>query len=280
MASNIAGLGPAANQSILRAMNRNNQELGDTLEKIASGHRIIHASDDAAGLAIANQLDAQIRSLSQAERNSQNAIGVTQVAEGGLNTIGDLLMRVRELSVQGSDDEIDNNERDLINTEKDQLIAEIDRTAKTSQYLGHSLLSGDKDLHFNVGIHQGADNVLVYPGSQADLTASGLGVSSVSLDSPDSAVDAVEKADQAFDKVNHLRAQLGGLQTRLLANMDNLDVYRGALAGVKSGIQDADLAQESTKLVSEQIQRVASIAVLSQANALSTQVLRLIEPLV
>src|SRR5581483_8779524 len=157
-------------------------EQNHELEKLSSGERIVRAADDAAGLAISEKFKAEIRSNRQAQRNTQDAISLVQVAEGGLNEVGNMLIRMRELSIQAASDTIGDTERSFVDKEIQSLKAEVQRISETTKFNGTELLSGQgPDLEFQVGTgsHPEKDR-LTYISSAANSSVSSLGIDSIS----------------------------------------------------------------------------------------------------
>jgi flagellin len=250
-----------------------------TIQKLATGSRIVTAADDPAGLAISDNMNATVRSLGQAMRNSQDAVSLIQVFEGGTNEISNMLVRVRELSMQSASDTVGDRERSMLNQEVQELKSEITRIARTTSYLDRELLAGEEvRLEFQVGTgnDEEKDRIVFDPGS-SDLTASGLGVEDVDVSDRADAQDGLEALDSAIVQVNELRARVGSTQNRLQVTYNAQGIYRENLTAAKSRIKDADVAEETTNLTRDSILRQAGVAVLSQANMapqLALQLLR------
>src|SRR5690606_18339270 len=174
--------------------------LDKSLEKLSSGYRINRAGDDAAGLAISENLRAQIRGLKQAERNAQDGVSLIQVAEGGLNEISSILIRLRELGVQAASDTIGPVERQFLNVEYDQLISEVDRIADGTEFNGTNLLSGTGSImDFQVGIRNNPEiDRISFDSSKADANSAALGVNLTSVADKASAQNALSAIDQAI----------------------------------------------------------------------------------
>jgi flagellin len=260
-------------------LNRTNRSLNGTFEKISSGLRINSAADDGAGLAVAENLDAEARSLGQAHRNTNDGISVIQTAEGATNEVGDILKRMRELAVQSSSETLANNERVYIQDEFSQLTKEVDRIAAVTEFNGIALGNGSKsNLDVQVGIHNtGNDRIGVALG---DLRATSLGVDNsatgVQLDTVTKARAALTQIDTALDTVNGYRSDYGAVQNRLESALNNLEVYKENVVGAQSRIRDADFASESAEMQKFQIMQQAGTAILSQANGINQGALRLL----
>jgi flagellin len=251
-----------------RNLNNTENRLSDTVQKLASGSRIVRAKDDPAGLAISDGMNATIRSLGQAMRNAQDGISLIQVFEGGTTEISNMLVRLRELSIQSASDTVGDSERSLINNEMQELKQEVSRIAKTTNFAGKNLLAGQKiHLDFQIGTNNDPekDRIVFDPGA-SDLTAEGLGVDGLDISTKDGAQEGLETIDAALTTVNQLRARIGASQNRLQTTINSQSVAIENLSAAKSRIKDADVAQETTNLARENILRQAGVAVLTQAN--------------
>lgn len=248
-----------------------------SIARLASGQRIVNASDDAAGLSISNNLHAEIRSLKQAQRNANDGVSFVQTAEGGLNEVSNILIRLRELGVQAASDTIGDEERGFLNKEFQSLKSEVDRISKVTNYNGRALLSGAGDeLSFQVGSRSGENNVIRYDVSRADTSSSRLGISSAGVATRDDATDSLSEIDQAIARVNEYRAELGAMQNRLHSASNNLAISVESLSEARSRISDTDIATEASELAKSAILQNAGIAVLSQANNIQGNALKLL----
>jgi flagellin len=224
-------------------------------------------------------MNATIRSLSQAMRNSQDAISLIQVFEGGTTEVSNMLIRIRELSIQASSDTVGERERAMLNLEVQELKNEITRVAKTTTYMGRELLAGEEvKLEFQVGVNNdpGKDRITFDPGN-TDLTSAGLEVSSIDISERENAQNGLEALDTAIIRVNELRAKIGSAQNRLQTTLNSQGIYAENMSNAKSRIRDADMAAETTNLTRETILRQAGVAVLQAANEnpkLALQLLR------
>jgi flagellin len=260
-------------------LNRTNRGLTSTFGRISSGMRINSASDDGAGLAVAENLNAEARSLGQAQRNTHDGVSVVQTAEGAANEVGDILKRMRELAVQSSSETLHNTERAYIQDEFEQLTTEVDRIAAITEFNGIALGNDqNSSLDVQVGIHNSNDDRITV--NLGDLRASTLGVDNsgtgVQLDTVTGARTALTKIDQALDTVNSYRSDYGSVQNRLESALNNLDVYKENVQGAESRIRDADYAYETAEMQKFQIMQQAGTAILSQANGINQGALRLI----
>lgn len=255
-----------------------NEKQANTLNKLSSGARITKAGDDAAGLAISEKLKGSIRSMQQANRNANDGISLIQTAEGGINEISNILIRLRELSVQSASDTIGDTERSFSDKEFQQLKSEIDRISQVTQYNGTNLLNGvGQTLEFQVGINNSPENDrLQYSVSSTDVTLGKLGLSATGVMTKASAQENLAAIDKAVMAVNENRAGLGALQNRLASTVNNLGIATENLSAANSRIRDADVASESSELVKQSILSQAGTAVLSQANTSQNAALKLI----
>ena len=246
------------------------------LGALSSGSRITSASDDAAGLAISENLKGQIVGVRQARSNANNAISLIQVSEGGLNEINNVLIRIRELGVQAASDTVSDTERSFINQEASQLTQEADRIAKTTRFGNRKLLDGSgEQLEFHVGAFSGADNVIKYK-IKADATGDALGYGGVSLSSKSDARDTLNTVDKALEKLGAMRADFGAVQSRLNTTVSNLDNSNENLSAANSRLRDADIAHESAELAQAQVLQSAAVGVLAQANQMPMQAAKLL----
>jgi flagellin len=249
-----------------------------SLEKISSGTRIAKAADDSAGLAISAKMSADIRSLRQDNRNANDGISMVQVAEGGMNEIGNILTRFRELSIQAASDTIGDKERGFINKEMVQLRGEIDRIAATTEFNGRKLLVGEGDkLEIQVGLNNSPEkDRFVYDTQKLNVGAKALGVHDVNTESKEDAQENLAKIDGAIKMLSENRSEVGALQNRLSSSVSNLQIYEENLSAAKSRIYDVDVASESSELTKTNILAQAGTAVLSQANTNSMGALKLL----
>jgi flagellin len=261
-----------------RSLSKVRSEQGSSLEKLASGLRINRASDDAAGLAISEKLKANIRGTLQAKRNAQDGISMIQTAEGGLEETTNILIRLRELSVQAASDTLGEKERKFADLEFQQLSSEIDRIAGSTVFNGRKLLMGEGDqLDFQVGVLNDEFNDRIsYNPADSVATTSELGVNGLNISEKSDAQTNLEKFDVAIDAINANRANLGALQNRLTSTVSNLDISVENASAANSRIRDTDIAETSAKLASSNIMSAAGTSVLSQANSASAAALKLI----
>jgi len=252
--------------------------LDKSLEKLSSGYRINRAGDDAAGLAISENLRAQIRGLKQASRNAQDGVSLVQVAEGGLNEISSIMIRLRELAVQAASDTIGPVERQFLNVEYDQLISEVDRIADGTEFNGTQLLSGTGSiLDFQVGTRNDPNiDRLSFDASKADANSAALGVNLTSVADKASAQNSLAAIDAAIVSVSAMRADFGAIQNRLQSTIGNLAVSVENLSAANSRIRDVDIAEETAEMTKNNVLLQAGTSVLAQANQTSNSALQLL----
>jgi flagellin len=265
------GLRINTNTSSLNAQrNLRTSKLGldKSLERLSSGYRINRAGDDAAGLAISENLRAQIRGLKQAQRNAQDGVSLIQVAEGSLNEISSIMIRLRELGVQAASDTIGPVERQFLNVEYDQLISEIDRIADGTEFNGTLLLSGTGSiLDFQVGTRNDPNiDRISFDASKADSNSAALGVNLTSVADKASAQNSLSAIDSAIVSVSAMRADFGAIQNRLQSTINNTAVSLENMAAANSRIRDVDVAEESAEMTMNNVLLNAGTSVLAQAN--------------
>jgi len=262
--------------SAQRVMDIQQRRLEHSTQALASGSRIVHAGDDAAGLAISESLRGQIRGTAMARQNAFNATSSIQVSEGGLNEVSNILVRLRELGIQAASDNIGDQERMFIQNEARNLIEESDRIAKTTQFGTKKLLDGSGgEQVFHVGAFGGEENTIKYSLS-TDATASTIGIDGIEMSDKDSARDALATVDQALEQVGVMRANFGAIQSRLASTVNNLDVQYENLSAANSRIRDVDVAKESSEIASASVLQSAAIGVLAQANQYPQMALKLV----
>jgi flagellin len=246
------------------------------LAALSSGSRIVNAADDAAGLAISENIKGQTRGIGMARQNAFNAISLVQVSEGGLNEVNNILIRLRELGVQAASDNIGDTERKFLNTEAQQLLEESDRIARTVRFGDKALLDGSGDeLQFHVGAFAGEENIIRYK-ITADATNKALGTAGLSLDDKEGARATLQQVDDALVVLGKMRADFGAVQSRLSTTVSNLDIQFENLSAANSRLRDADVARESAELASSTVLQQAAISVMAQANQQPMQAIRLL----
>lgn len=268
-----------ASMNSISRLNMTNQHLQRTLGRIASGMRINAARDDAAGLAMAENLDAAKRSLMVAMRNANDGIGFIQTAETAAEEVANIVKRMRELAVQSASETLQDSERSYIQDEFVALAAEVDRIANATNFNGVSIADGStSNLDVQIGIYNVAANDRIGI-SLADLRATQVGVDTgtVDLSTATLAQSSLDLLDNALDYVNGARSSLGAVQNRIESAMRQLDTYTQSIAAAESQIRDADYAVESAEMTKFQVMQQAGVAVLAQAKNINAQAAQLLQ---
>jgi flagellin len=262
-----------------RNLTSSSHGMDQSLARLSSGYRINQAADDAAGLAISENLRAQIRGLSQANRNSNDGISLVQVAEGGLNEVSNMLIRLRELGVQAASDTIGDTERKFLDVEYQQLKSEMQRIAEVTTFNGYDLLNGTGGLmDIQVGVHNDPfKDRISFNTSAANATIDALGVIAESVATKVQAQQSLDVVDNAMVSVNAMRANFGAMQNRLQSTVNNLMIAHENLSAANSRIRDTDVAAESAELTRNTILKQAGISVLGQANQTQQLALKLLQ---
>ncbi len=261
-----------------RSLVTSQRAIGKSMNQLASGSRINISADDAAGLAISEGLKAQIRSARQANRNANDGVSMIQTAEGGLNEISNIVVRLRELGIQAASDTVGDVERGFLNKEVVQLKAEVDRIASVTTWGTTKLLDGSSPkFDFQIGIFGEADvNQISFDAAENSATLSSLGIESIDYTSKEGAQEALGQLDKSQENINGMRSNLGALQNRLVSTSDNLGVTEENLSAANSRIRDTDVAMASSEMTRNNILLQASTSTLAQANQTSALALKLI----
>lgn len=251
-----------------RALAGSQREIQKSFAQLSSGSRITKSADDAAGLSISENMKSHIRGYMQAQRNSNDGVSMVQVAEGGLNEISNIMTRLRELGVQAASDTIGDTERGFVNKEVQQLKTEADRIAKTTRFGKTQLLDGTGgEFSFQIDLNNDDfKDRIKFNASEADASASNLGIDGLDFSDKENARNALETLDVAQVQVNGYRANLGALQNRLNSTSDNLGVAMENLSAANSRIRDTDIASSSAELTKNNILMSATTSVIAQAN--------------
>jgi flagellin len=254
----------------------NNNNVASSVEKLSSGYRINRAGDDAAGLAISEKMRAQIRGLNMASKNSQDAISLIQTAEGALQETHNILQRMRELAVQAASDTNDGDngvDREALDAEFQELLAEIDNIAEQTAFNTKKLLDGTlSGAVIQTGANEGEELEI----SIANMSTSGLEIENLALSTRAGAASAITVVNDAINTVSTERSKLGAYQNRLQHKIANLDTSAENLTAAESRIRDIDMAKEMTNFTKNSILTQAATAMLAQANALPQGVLQLL----
>jgi flagellin len=267
-----------ASLSAQRALGTTKMNLDNNLRKLSSGERITRAGDDAAGLAISEKLKANIRGLRQAKRNSDDGISLIQTAEGAINEISNIIIRLRELSIQAASDTVGDTERGFSNIEFQNLLQEVQRISDSSEFNGRKLLNGQGgSVEIQVGIHNDPINDRIrYDAELTDTTLASLGLAAESIGSKEGAQMSLSKLDDALLRVNGTRANLGALQNRLQSVSTSIAIADENLSAANSRIRDVDVASETADMTKNNILAQAGVSVLSQANQTPNFALKLL----
>jgi flagellin len=262
----------------LRNLGVNREALANSLTKLSSGSRINKAGDDAAGLAISEKMKSQIRSMKQATRNANDGISLIQVAEGAMNEVGNILTRMRELSIQTASDTIGDVERGFVDKEIQHLKQEIDRIGHSTEFNGHQLLDGTMPpLEIQVGINNSPIlDRLVVDTRTLSTNLEALGLQHVENASKESSQLNLKSIDDAITQLNGNRSTLGALQNRLASTINNLQIYTENLATANSRIRDTDMAEEASELTRNNILTQSNVSALAQANSTPQLALKLL----
>lgn len=238
------------------------------MARLSSGYRINQAADDAAGLAISENLKAQIRGLRQASRNAQDGISLVQIAEGSLNEVSNMLIRLRELAIQSASDTIGDTERKFVDVEYQQLKSEIERITENTSYNGFELLNGTGGvIDIQVGVHNDPfEDRISFNASAANSSLDALGLAAESVGNKIAAQKSINVVDNALISVNAIRANFGALQNRLVSTTNNLSISEENFSAANSRVRDTDIAAESSELMRNTILQQAAVSILSQAN--------------
>ncbi len=251
-------------------------KLGGNFRRLSTGLRISTAADDAAGLAISERLRSQIRSVDQAKRNANDGISLVQTAEGALNEVSSILVRLRELAIQSSNGSVSDQDKSTLQEEFSSLVSEVNRIGRSTEFSGIKLLDGSSSsVSFQVGFGTtaGIDTISV---SLSPSLSTSLSLDSLDIGSTGSTTTAITNVDAAINSISSLRGSLGAVQNRLGSTINNLAITSENLSAAESRIRDVDVAYETAQLTRNSILQQASISVLSQANSLPQSALRLL----
>jgi flagellin len=259
--TNVASLDAQRNLSRTQSDQRVN------FQRLSSGLRINSAADDAAGLGISVNLQAQVRSLSVAERNTNNAVSMAQTAESALGQVGGILTRMRELAVQGANGDLGATDRGYLDTEFQSLRSEITRIADSTVFNGRQLLGGAATtVTFQVGIQNTTSDRIDVGFGGVDLTALGIAATNVAGATAASSQAAITSLDSAISNVSSRRAVFGASMNRMASTVSNLQSMRSNMSAAHSRIADVDVADETASMARNQVLSQAAVSVLAQAN--------------
>jgi flagellin len=253
------------------------RNIQNSMAQLSSGYRINRSADDAAGLAISENMKAQLRSIAQAKRNANDGISLVQTAEGAMGEINNLGVRLRELAIQASSDTVGEKERGFINVEVQQLKSEINRIANSANWNSVPLLDGSTPVFdIQIGSNATENDVISYDASQNVATLEGLGLAELDYSTKEGALAAIGALDDATNSVSGMRANIGALQNRLQSTLETLSVSEENIAAANSRIRDTDIAQTSSEMARNSVMLQAGTATLAQANQASMLAIKLI----
>jgi flagellin len=261
-----------------RVLSTNSREMQKSMAQLSTGSRITKAGDDAAGLAISENLKGQLRSYGQAARNANDGISMIQTAEQSMGEVSNIVTRLRELGVQAASDTIGEKERGFINKEVSALKSEIQRVAESASFGSRKLLDGTGgtyDIHIGTGSNEKTDWIS-YDSESTDVTTSKLGINDLDFSSKEGARSGLASLDSAQSLVNGSRANLGAMQNRLSSSSDVIGTMVENLSAAKSRISDTDVASSSSELARNNVLMQGTTATLAQANQLPQMALKLI----
>ncbi len=249
-----------------RNLTHSQTSLNRSMQRLSSGLRINSAKDDAAGLAISDRMTSQIRGLNQAARNANDGISMAQTAEGALQETGNLLQRMREISVQAANDTNTAQDRASLDAEFSQLVEEIDRIASTTSFNNQILLSGGFNSTNAAIFHVGANADQTISLDVGAATTSALSVGTLTVSNRSHANSSITAIDVAISRVDTIRGDLGAVMNRLESTIANLSNVSENISASRSRIVDADIAHETSSMTKNNILQQAGVSVLSQAN--------------
>jgi len=262
----------------LKDLNQTSRSLSRSFERISSGQRIARAADDAAGLGVAENLRRTSASTAVAQRNTNDGMSFIAVAEGASSEVGNLLIRMRELAVQGASETLDDDERAYVQSEFVALSTEVDRIAEVTEFNGQALTNGTlTDVSVQVGVNATANDQIAI--TLGDLTTATLGVDTgaVDMSTAGGASAALAAIDTAIETVSSYRASYGATENRLSSALNNLETFEQTTKEAESRIRDADFGAETATLSQNQILQQAGVSVLSQAKSINQSALSLLQ---
>ena len=270
IATNIASLNAQRNLSVSQG------QLAKSMQRLSSGLRINGASDDAAGLAISENMRGQIRSMNQATKNANDGVSLIQTAEGSLNETSAILVRMRELATQSATGTVGSTERSYIQGEMNKLSSEIDRISNSTEFNGQKLLNGTlsggttgakvNTMTFQIGARNTTSNDVIDLNIKQADTNTLTGSATVNVSDQTSAQKALDTLDRAIISISSERSNLGATQNRLQSTINNLQVAVENTSASESRIRDVDVAAETATMTRNNILTQAGTAILSQAN--------------
>lgn len=256
------------------SLNRANSDFSQAAERIGSGQRINSAADDAAGSAISERINAQIRGFDQASRNTSDGISLAQTALGDLSSITESIQRLRELSIQAANGTLSQSDRDTINAEAFQLKSEVSRVVEGSQFNGVPTLSKDSTINIQTGPNSGDQVGIATRNLNTSLESSGF--NAIDLSSGAGAAESIAALDRMLNQISEASVNFGASINRFESTISTLGESSVNAAASQSRIRDADMAREISKLSSSLVMQEANIALKVQANAQAALILKLL----
>jgi flagellin len=249
--------------------------MSKSIDRLSSGLRVRSASDDAAALSVSENMRAQSRSITKATQNANDAVALMNVTESGYQSVGDLMVRMRELAVEASNGSLSDTERGMLDEEFQSLVTEIDRVSAVAEYNGIKLMDGTvPSLTFQVGFRNTADDQLsVNLNAQ---TANGLGVDAEAVGTQAGAQAAISVIDDAMESLLSDRADIGAVINNLNTTIAHLGTTATSYGEALGNVRDADVGAESTEFAKHQVMQQAGVAMIAQSNAIAQNALKLI----
>ncbi len=258
-------------------LSRTSRNLQGSFQRISSGLRITKAADDAAGLGVAESLDAQEISARQAMRNTNDGISIIQTAEGSTNEVANIVKRMRELAVQASSETLASTERAYVQSEYLSLESEVERISQVTEFNGIALANGTNSvLNAQVGVMDSSNDRIAITLGDLRVTTLGIDSGSIDMSTAAGAQAAITTLDTALDTLNGYRSDYGATQNRLDSSLTNMETYAENLASAQSQIRDADFAWETAQLSKHQVMSQAGTSILAQANQVTQGALSLL----
>ena len=254
----------------LRNLNKTESMIAQSMQRLSSGLRINSAADDVAGYAISQSLQSQVNGLNQAAQNSQDAVALTQTAQGALNDVNQMLQRVRELGVEFANGTTSPEDKEAIEGEVTQLVSEIERVGEHTEFNGVNLLNSTEEIKFQIGANDeetiGITAIELFKEIKANIEPTKLGEA-----------ESLKKIDEAIATTSHLAGEFGAVQDRIQFTQTNLEVYSQNLASAVSAITDVNMATEMTAFTKDEVLQQAGVSILAHANQLPDAALKLLE---
>jgi flagellin len=266
----------AANSAV-RYLNQNSAAQTSSLSKLASGSRIVKASDDAAGLAISTRISSDVTTLTQAATNASHGISILQTADGGASNISDILQRMKALATQSASGTVTDTERNYIDAEFQELTKEVDGIATGTRYNGKSLLDTSSTFAAGLDVMVGSDAADTITLTLDKLDSTTLGINALAVASDTGASAALTALDTAIDTVSKARANIGALESRFDFQSASIATSIENLSAANSAITDTDVAAESATLASAKVKTQAAVAAAAQASQMPQDLLKLLQ---